>query len=190
MRLTGIAWAVGIAVTSGFVGLATDGHGASINLCRISGMRVASEPVASEKTEQHTATFKLTNSAPTACKLDGYPVIALFDSWGRLLPFAYAHRGDQMITAARPTSIDLRSGDSAFFAVNKNVCITHTTRAARTLRIALPGSPARRSIGLHRYPIIDYCEGTDPGATITVSPIERTRQGTACLSQGSCRRKH
>jgi hypothetical protein len=189
MTLTGLACATGLAVSIVFAGLATAGDGASITLCRISGMQLAVEPAGSEKTEQHTATFKLTNSAATACRLDGYPTITLFDGRGRLLPFIYSHRGDQMVTGGRPILINLRSRDSAFFAVNKNVCVTHTTRTARMLRVALPASPAKRSIALPRYPIIDYCARSDPGAIITVSPIERTRQGTSCLSQGSCRRK-
>ncbi len=152
-------------------------------------MRLAIGPLVSEKTEQHTATVTLTNIAPTACRLDGYPTITLFDSRGRLLRFIYSHRGDQMITGARARSIDLRSRVSAFFALNKNVCVALTTRFARTLRIALPASPASRSIRLPRYPIIDYCPTGDPGATVTVSPIEPSLKDTACLAQGSCRRR-
>jgi hypothetical protein len=177
--------ALAIAVAA----LANASAGTAINSCRIGKMQLAIGPPVSEKTEQHTATVTLTNIAPTLCRLDGYPTITLFDSRGRLLPFIYSHRGDQMITGTHPPSIDLRSRVPAFVAFNKNVCVGRTTRLARTLRVALPVSQASRSIRLPRYPIIDFCPTGDPGATITVSPIEPSLKDTACLSQGSCRRR-
>jgi hypothetical protein len=189
MRLTGLACVTGIAVAIAVAALPNASAGRAINSCRISEMRLAIGPLVSEKTEQHTATVTLTNISPTACRLDGYPTIKLFDSRGGALPFIYSHRGDQMITGARPPSIDLRSRVSAFFAFNKSVCVTLTTRFARTLHIALSTSPASHSIRLPRYPIIDYCPTSDPGATITVSPIEPSLKEAACLSQRSCRRR-
>src|SRR6266487_4349255 len=122
MRPTGLACVAGVAVTIGVAALPNASAGTAISSCRIGEMRLAIGPLVSEKTEQHTARVTLTNISPTACGLDGYPTITLFDSRGRLLPFTYSHRGDQMITGARPPSIDLRSRASAFFALNKNVC--------------------------------------------------------------------
>ncbi len=168
--------------------LAHVGGAITADACRIGQMRLKIGPLVSEKTEQHTATVTLTNLGSASCTLDGYPVIALLDSRGRILPFIYSRRGDQMITSARPEPLHLQAGASAFFAFNKNACVSFTNRYARTLRVTLPGSRASRSIQLPRYPIIDYCQGNDPGATVTVSPIGRTRAEAFCQSQGACRR--
>jgi len=89
-------------------------------------------------------------------------------------PFVYRRSGDQMITHARPTTVVVHGGGSAFFGFNKNGCDARPSHIAQTLRLALPGSAGARSVHLQHYPIIDYC-GTGFFAVITVSPIERRR---------------
>ena len=158
--------------------------------CGLDRMRVTIGPLVSEKTEQHTATVLLTNTGVAACVLDGYPTIALFDAADRRIPFAYTHGGDQMITAAHPARVTIKVGHSAVFAFNKNDSLCRTTRRARTLRVTLPDAGTSRSVRLPRYPILDYCSGSDPGRHITVSPIEARLPDAMCRSQGACRSAH
>jgi hypothetical protein len=183
----GLVCAAGITLALTGAALSTSGASATSIECRIGDMRLMIGPPVPEKTEQHTATVSLTNLAVTTCRLDGYPTISLFDAHGRL-HFLYSHRGDQMTTGARPDPIALRPRVTAFFAFNKNVCITLATRVARTLRVILPGSRASQSLVLPRGLFIDYCRSSDPGGTVTLSPFELNLKDTACRSQRSCRR--
>lgn len=151
-------------------------------------LRVESGGLVSEKTEQHTLPLVLTSGAAKTCVLDGYAAVALFDRQGRLLPFRYTHRGDQMITGARPKPIQLRPGASAYFALNQNTCASFTTRTASTLRIRLAGGHGELTMHLARYPILGYC-GRGVWQTVAVSPFERQQGGWVCRSQGSCARR-
>ncbi len=158
----------------------------AVGRCGLDQMRVAIGPLVSEKTEQHTATVLLKNVGSEACVLDGYPTIALLDAAGRRIPFVYAHGGDQMITAAQPARVAVQVGGRAVFAFNKNASLCRTDRRAHTLRITLPDSGTSRSVRLPQYPILDYCPGSDPGRSITVSPIEARLPDAFCRSQGAC----
>jgi len=149
-------------------------------------MRIELGPPISEKTEQHTAAFVFTNRGSSVCTLEGYPTVKLFDVNGKLFRFAYGHRGDQMITNARPTNVRVSPGGSAYFELNKNVCVGFTNRAARTIRVTMPGGRESVSLRLPHYPIIDYCPAGDPGHGITVSPIEPTLAAAACRRQRAC----
>jgi uncharacterized protein DUF4232 len=143
----------------------------------------------SEKTGgQATLPLVMTEHAAMSCVLNGYPSVALLDRSGRLIPFRYAHNGDEMITGARPKPITLRTGNSAYFALNKTGCQVRPTRIARTLRVALPGSRRTRTIRLQHYPILNYC---GPGffSRVAVSPFERRPGRTGCDSQDSCQRR-
>lgn len=159
---------------------------ASPPTCTTSQLRLKLGPLVSEKTEQHTAAFALRNLHARACSLIGYPTVTLLDSAGRLLPFAYGHRGDQMITGAAPDTVRLPGGGSAYFALNKNACVSFTRRASTQIRVALPASRGNLSLRLPHYPLLDYCPAGDPGNGITVSPIEPTLTATACRSQHAC----
>lgn len=154
--------------------------------CATSQLRLQVGPLVSEKTEQHTATFSLRNLEGSSCSLDGYPGVTLFDSAGRVLPFGYDHSGDQMITAASPQPVRVAAGGSAYFALNKNACVSLARRAASEIRIRLPGGHGSLSLRLPHYPLLDYCPAGDPGDGITLSPIEPTLTATACRSQRAC----
>jgi hypothetical protein len=143
--------------------------------CEAAELRLAVGSPVSEATEQHTLALVVTNVAGTFCQLYGYPTLALRDGHGRVLPFRYVRRGDQMITNARPRTVLLEPGAHAYLAINKNTCVTGASRAARILQLSLPDRRARLSLRLRRYPILDYCGG-EPGHTIAVSPFERSRQ--------------
>jgi Domain of unknown function (DUF4232) len=158
----------------------------ALSVCSLGTMTLRLGGLVSEKTgEQRTSAFVLTSRASTPCVLDGYPSVALFDREGRLLPFHYAHDGDEMITGARPKPVTMRLGISAYFAVNKTGCDAFNAPVARTLRLRLPSSHDARTIHLRPYSGLDYCGGS----RVTVSPFERHRGGWACVLQGSCQRR-
>jgi Protein of unknown function (DUF4232) len=187
LAIATIAAAV-VAAAASVAGFAEAGSAGTLGSCHIGQMRLRMGPLVSEKTEQHTASVELTSIASDACTLDGYPVITLLDGRRTLLPFTYSHRGDLMISAARPAAVIVKAAGSAFFAFNKNACINFTTRIARTLRIAFPGSRVTQSILLPRYPIIDYCRD-DPGGHVAVSPIVPRLALAFCRRQNSCTRR-
>jgi len=154
--------------------------------CMASQLRVQPGSRVSEKTEQHTMLIVLTNSSDRSCLLVGYPTITLFDRRERAMPFSYGYQGDQMITAAQPTRVRLDTERSAFFALNKNACVSFTSRVARSVRVVLPESQGSRTLRLSRYPILDYCRAPDPGHGITVSPIEPKASAVFCHAQKPC----
>jgi hypothetical protein len=93
-----------------------------------------------------------------------------------------------MITGAFPKPVWMHRGTSAYLGLNKTGCQIHATRAARTLEIALPGGPTKKTLRLRHYPILDYC-GHGFFGRVAVSPFERQRGGWACVSQDSCERR-
>jgi len=175
-----------VALVSGVAASSYAADRGSPPTCTTSQLRLKLGPLVSEKTEQHTAAFTLRNVRASACSLIGYPTVTLLDSAGRLLPFAFGHGGDQMITAAAPGTVRLPGGGSAYFALNKNACVSFTRRAATQIRVALLASQGSLSLRLPHYPLLDYCPAGDPGNGITVSPIEPTLTATACRSQRAC----
>jgi hypothetical protein len=156
--------------------------------CTTSQLRLKLGPLVSEKTEQHTAAFVLINEGRGACTLDGYPAVRLLDTHDQVLPFAYGHRGDQMITSAAPKVVTVPAQGSAYFEFNKNACVNRNRVAARSMQVKLPGSGVALTVSVARYPIADYCGARDPGNGITMSPIEATLAAASCHSQGPCGR--
>jgi len=157
--------------------------------CSLSALRLRVGGLVSEKTgAQATLPLVLTSRAATPCVLNGYPSIALFDRHSRLLRFTYRHNGDEMITAALPKPVPMQRGTSAYFGLNKTGCQVYTTRNARTLRIALPGSGETKTLRLQHYPILNYC-GRGFFGRVAVSPFERRPFGWACAAQNSCQRR-
>jgi hypothetical protein len=181
-----LAAAIATALTISITGTSSASGGAPSPRCAPSQLRLTLGPLVSEKTEQHTAVFALANAARSACSLDGYPTVTLVDSSSRLLPFPYGHRGDQMITAAKPNPVNVAGGGSAYFELNKNACVSFTRRQAAAIHVRLPGSPGSLSLRLPHYPFIDYCPPGDPGDGITLSPLEPTLAAAGCGSQRAC----
>jgi hypothetical protein len=175
-----------VVVASLIGGTASSSAAGRTPRCTASQLGLELGPLVSEKTEQHTAAFALHNRARNTCSVEGYPSVTLLDAAGRVLPFAYGHRGDQMITARPPNLVRLARGGSAYFELNKNACVSFTRRVATQIRIALPGTYRALSLRLPHYPLIDYCPAGDPGDGITLSPVERTLTAAACRSQRAC----
>jgi hypothetical protein len=133
-----------------------------------------------EQTGQHTAPFVLTRLGPTACTLDGYPGIVLRDAEGRVLPFRYSHRGDQMVTGRAPHAVRVPAHGHAFFVLNKYRCDIRAQDTARLARVRLPGVRGVLRLRLPRYPTLDYCPKDAPSRTVAVTPIvARAAQASA-----------
>lgn len=180
-----LAAALAAALVGGATPLSSAAGRAGSN-CASSQLRLKLGGLVSEKTEQHTATFSLLNIGSSSCALDGYPVVTLFDSRGKLLPFLYGHSGDQMITAAAPKTVRVPAGGTAYFALNKNACVSATSRVATEIHVRLPGGSGTLVLRLPHYPLVEFCPAGDPGDGITVSPFEPTLSATACRSQRAC----
>jgi hypothetical protein len=181
-----LAAVLGAALICGTTGASSASGSVSSPRCASSQLRLKLGPLRSEKTEQHTAAFALVNVARSKCSLDGYPTVTLYDSAGTVLPFAYGHRGDQMITAGAPEPVSVPGGGSAYFEANKNACVSFTRRLAVEIHVRLPGSDGSLSLRLPHYRLIDYCPPGDPGDGVTLSPIEPTLMAAACRSQRAC----
>jgi hypothetical protein len=150
---------------------APDRNGAA---CRPSQLRITAGPRFSEATEQHTLLLVFRNISATACDMRGYPGIALYDSTGRRLSFAYWRVGDQMLTSARPALVRLPPGGYAYSAVNKNSCISFTQINAARAEVTPPGQHEALALALPYYPILSYCGASDPGHRIDIAPVEPT----------------
>jgi uncharacterized protein DUF4232 len=178
--------ALAAALIGGVTALSSAAGRISPPRCATSQLRLKLGPLVSEKTEQHTAAFALHNLGRSACSVDGYPSVTLLDATARVLPFRYGHRGDQMVTAATPLSVAVTAGGWAYFELNKNTCVSYTSRGATAVRVKLPGGQSALSLRLPHYPLLDYCPPGDPGNGITLSPIEPTQAAASCRSQRAC----
>ena len=138
--------------------------------CRFGQLRMRNGPLVSEATQQHTRILVLRNVSQRRCGLDGRPVVGLLTSVrGRVLPFRYRDRGDQMLTSAAPHLVVLAPGGHAYFGINKNACVTGATATARYLTA---GPLGQLKVRLGRT--LDYCAAHDPGHVVDISPFERT----------------
>jgi hypothetical protein len=124
----------------------------------------------SEKTMQLTLRFTLRNVSASACVVRGYPAVAFIERGGRTLGFAYRHEGDEMVTDAPPRLVSLRPGEPAYFALNKNDCVTHSRGIAIQFRV----TPPHDTRALSEKTDLTYCAAGDPGHVIDVTPIEAT----------------
>jgi hypothetical protein len=129
-----------------------------------------------EKTEQDSRLLVLRNVSNHRCRVEGYPRIALFESRGTELPFAYLHQGDLMLTGAHPTVVRLAPGATAFFAINKSPCATSPIpkRLATRIRVTVPHDPEEMTAYLGVWPLLDYCPAPVAGHQIDLTPVEPT----------------
>lgn len=137
------AWILTSAVCLVSLLIASAGFGArSVAECRMSQLGVSAGPYVSEATEQHTLALRLVNRGRQGCVLYGYPRVTFHDARG-LIPFRIRHGGDQIIPARAPKPVNVRPGGAAFLLLNKNVCVSGSSRAAVTVELAtsrVPGS--------------------------------------------------
>jgi Protein of unknown function (DUF4232) len=110
------------------------------------------------------------NVSATTCDMRGYPGIALADSAGRRLSFAYRQGGDQMLTSAPPSVVRLLPGGYAYSALNKNTCVSFTQTSAASAEVTAPGQHGPLVLTLPHYPILSYCRRG--GHNIDIAPVE------------------
>ncbi len=139
--------------------------------CASSDFALSRTPgVTSEKTMQLTLRFTLRNVSASACVVRGYPAVAFIERGGRTLGFGYRQEGDEMVTDAPPRLVSLRPGEPAYFALNKNACVTHSRVIAIQVRI----TPPHDTRALSEKTDLNYCADGDPGHVIDITPIEAT----------------
>jgi uncharacterized protein DUF4232 len=142
----------------------------------------------SPMTGEHAVIYALTNRGPAACTLKGYPQVVLTDAIGAVLPFRYAKGGGAYVTSARPVTVVLAHGASAYVLVAKYRCDLGNENNATTIRLTLPTTRGaafigREAVGISGSTGLSYCRGGqhDPGQLVAVSPVEPTQQATTSL---------
>jgi uncharacterized protein DUF4232 len=142
----------------------------------------------SPATGEHAVMYALTNRGPAACTLKGYPRVVLTDATGAVLPFRYAKGGGAYATSARPVTVVLAHGASAYVLVAKYRCDLGIENNATTIRLTLPTTHGaafvgREAVGISGSMGLSYCRGGqhDPGHLVAVSPVEPTQQATTSL---------
>jgi Protein of unknown function (DUF4232) len=143
----------------------------------------------SPMTGEHAVMYALTNRSPVTCTLIGYPKVTLYDARGAVLPFRYTKGGSAYATRAKPVTVVLAHGASAYVLVAKYRCDVGDAREATAIRLTLPAShgaafAGREAVGGPGTASLSYCRGgrRDPGQAIAVSPIEATQQATSSIS--------
>ncbi len=128
----------------------------------------------SPMTGEEATLYTLTNRGSGTCTLRGYPRVVFYDASGAGLPFRYARGGREYVTAARPVTVVLARGASAYVLVAKYRCDIGIARSAAAMRLTLPAAHGATFAG--RQPTgLPYCRGgrQDPGQTIRSRPSSR-----------------
>jgi hypothetical protein len=163
---------------------------AAIRVGRCPGRALVLHPgtYVSPMTGEHAVMYALTNRGPAACTLQGYPQVVLTDATGAVLPFRYAQGGGAYVTPARPVTVVLAHGASAYVLVAKYRCDLGIEHNATTIRLTLPtphgaAFTGREAVGISGSTGLSYCRGGqhDPGQLVAVSPVEPTPQATTSL---------
>ncbi len=155
---------------------------AGLPRCPARSLALRLGPFVSLMTGEEATLYTLTNRGSGACTLRGYPRVVLYDARGARLPFRYASGGGEYVTPARPVTVVLARGASAYVLVAKYRCDTGIARSAAAMRLTLAAAHGATFAG--RQPTgLPYCRGgpQDPGQTITVSPVEPTPQATSSV---------
>ena len=183
------AAAVPLIIAGCSSGIGTAQHArAAIRIGRCPGRALVLHPgtYVSPMTGEHAVMYALTNRGPAACTLKGYPQVVLTDATGAVLPFRYAKGGGAYVTSARPVTVVLAHGASAYVLVAKYRCDRGIEHNATTIRLTLPTPHAfawREAVGISGSTGLSYCRGGqhDPGQLVAVSPVEPTQQATTSL---------
>ena len=183
------AAAVPLIIAGCSSGIGTAQHArAAIRIGRCPGRALVLHPgtYVSPMTGEHAVMYALTNRGPAACTLEGYPRVVLTDVTGAVLPFRYAKGGGAYVTSARPVTVVLAHGASAYVLVAKYRCDLGIEHNATTIRLTLPTPHAfvwREAVGISGSTGLSYCRGGqhDPGQLVAVSPVEPTQQATTSL---------
>jgi Domain of unknown function (DUF4232) len=146
--------------------------------CTSSQLRATPGPELSPATGQSPTAVRITNDG-RPCTLRGYPRVVLLDGLRQEVPFRYSHRGDQHVTAKRPTTVRLGHGGTAWLLLNKYRCDLGDVTQGTTLLLGLPHATGGPKLRLRsNWP---YCGAGDPGSIIAVSPFEPTLSATTAF---------
>jgi hypothetical protein len=177
-RLLAVASIIGLAGALGAAGLvqaaaapraAVGNEARSPSACKPAQLAMRNGPKVSEKTQQETRIFAVRNASSQPCGLDGYPVVTLFTTGGKVVSFRYHDGGDQMLTGAKPHLVVLAPGGRGYFGINKTFCTLQSNETAAYVA----AFPPAQLIGLASS--LDHCSQDDPsGHVIDISPFERT----------------
>ena len=144
--------------------------------CTGAGLGLSYEPsVFFQATGDRGIAFRLRNLGAGACRLIGYPKVALLDRAGIALPFRYTDGHNAYITRRRPVAITLTPGGTVYVGVAKYRCDVGGRGLAIRIVMTLPGGGPALSTSLSgRALSISYCLGgpRDPGNSVGISPFE------------------
>jgi hypothetical protein len=140
--------------------------------CSPARLRLIRQGLVSEATQQLTWVIGIRNTAAAGCSLDGYPRIALLDINGTRLPYTVRTGGDQMLTSAAPAPVWLPPGGTAYFGINKNVCIVRDIDLAKVIRVIPPGARSALTLRAPSQRIMDYCGRGVVGSVVDITPVE------------------
>ena len=146
--------------------------------CQTSDLKLAIGFPVSEKTQQHSVLLTITNIGSTACSLNGYPGITLYDATGQLLDLSYQRKGDQEVTSAAPQLVNLAVGATGYVLINKNVCVGQQVASASTLRFIPPDDTTSTTLALTLGGLTSCTSADDPGSVLDISPVEPTENST------------
>jgi hypothetical protein len=76
-----------------------------------------------------------------------------------------------MLTSAGPRVVELKPGESAYFAINKNTCVERERARSGSITVGLPGggilaATVQKSVDL------STCGRRDPGFALDITPFE------------------
>jgi hypothetical protein len=108
----------------------------------------------------------------------GYPKVALLDSANQPLPLVIEDSGDQEVTSARPSRVDISPGSVAYVTVNKYRCDTGIVGQATSVRLTPPANTQYLQMSILENVPMDYCGPGDPGSILHVSPVASTYLAT------------
>ncbi|HEX4213287.1 MAG TPA: DUF4232 domain-containing protein [Candidatus Dormibacteraeota bacterium] len=147
--------------------------------CVASQLVLTLGPRVDERTMQDTVDLVLTNDSGVGCHLDGYPGVSFVDSQSDQLPFEDVWGGDQMVTSATPSLVELAPNQAAYIRVNTIPCSESPGAPASDVRVIPPNDDDWLQVSLAGAPEITACGADDPGRTEHVSPVEASIQATA-----------
>jgi hypothetical protein len=149
---------------------------ADVQQCSAPQINISLGPDFNGISQQEPVVLSLQNTSNNACKLGGFPKVALLDADHNALPFKYQHTGDQVLRRGPAPTVVIPPGGSAYLGINKSVCATWVgyEKQAVTIRVTLPGTSTPRALQLPRS--LDWCSAGIPGSKVTVAPIEPTAQ--------------
>ena len=148
--------------------------------CEPSELRIGIGPRVSPETGEYALMLTLTNDGSSACYLDGYPGVSLYDANNVLLPLSNQRHGYQTIGPA-PQRVGLPPGSAAFVVVSKYRCDSGDKDTAVSLHLIPPDDTTSMTVSIQGAQNLSYCGPGDPGSELDISPVEPTPAATTAF---------